>query len=127
MRRAAARRPFLFVRTGVRQFKTNPRRAPGLSAACRSEFQHCCGIGQTMQTVGGGLGKAQQQRPPAGWGHALQFGLPHDFRAIGVGHEETRLLGYQIGRRLLRDGEIEPVATGGLVAPLSVGAKIRRA
>jgi hypothetical protein len=38
-----------------------------------------------MQPVGGGQREAQQQRPPAGWGHAVQFGLPHDFRAIGVG------------------------------------------
>ena len=44
-----------------------------------------------MQPVGGGQGKAQQQRPPARRGHALQFGFPHDLRAIGVGHDEARL------------------------------------
>jgi hypothetical protein len=39
----------------------------------------------------------------------LQFGFPHDFRAIAVGDDEARLQGHQVGGRSLRDGEIEPV------------------
>ena len=56
----------------------------------------------------------------------LQFGFAHNLGAIGVRHDETRLEGHQVGRRMLRNGEIEPVAAGGIVAPLAVGAKVRR-
>jgi hypothetical protein len=77
-----------------------------------------------MQPIGRGLGEAQQQRPSAGRGHALQFGLPHNFRGVRVSHDEARRQRRLVGRRALRDGEIEPVAASGIVAPLAIGAKV---
>jgi hypothetical protein len=46
-----------------------------------------------VQPVGGGLGKAQQERTASGGHHALQFGFVHDLRALRVGDDEARLEG----------------------------------
>jgi monofunctional glycosyltransferase len=91
------------------------------------KFRRHFRIGQAVQPVGGGLGEARQERAAAGRGHSPQFGFPHDFRAIAVGDDKARVQGHQVGGRPLRDGEIEPVAAGGIVTPLAVGAKVRGA
>jgi len=91
-----------------------------------SELRHSRRIGQTMQPVRGGLGEAQQERPAARGRHSLKLGLAHDFGAVRIGGDEVRLERHPDGGRPLRNGEIEPVAAGGIVAPLAVGAKVRR-
>jgi PEP-CTERM motif len=63
------------------------------------KLEHSGRIGQPMQPVGRGLGEAQQKRPAAGRGHALELGLAHDFGAEGVGDDEARLGGHQAGGR----------------------------
>ncbi len=76
-----------------------------------------------MQAVGGGLGKAQQQARGGRPAPCASVPLPSRFPHHRDRHDEARLEGHQGERRSLRDGEIEPVATGGIARHLRSARK----
>jgi hypothetical protein len=66
----------------------------------------------------GGAGRGGSPKPCA------EIGLAKDFRAEGVGDNEPGLERRELDRRRFGNREVEPVAVGGVIAPLAVGAEI---
>jgi hypothetical protein len=72
-------------------------------------------------------GEGQSQGLAARPGQRLGRRLAQHRPAEGVGHDQARLLGQDVARKLRPDGEGEGVAVGAVLPPFLIGAEILEA
>jgi len=77
-----------------------------------------------MEAVGGGTREAHQHGFSGRCRHFVFGRIAEHRRAIGIGQNEPRILGHDLGGHMIRNGKKQPVAMNPVFGPFLIDAKI---
>src|ERR1700720_49244 len=112
MTRKSATNQFVFLAfavCSVRLSKSLASRTKLDAWNSRASHPSAVWVGQPVQPIRRRDGEPQHYRAARRWGDRPRFRLAHDLGAIAVGDDQAGLIGHDLARHCVGNGEIEPI------------------